>query len=629
MDTNHKFDGRDNPAFTAELGDLDKTKNGNNIPYKADEAGEEETENRAQWGHGLEFLMSCIAMSVGLGNIWRFPFTAKENGGAAFLIPYLIVLTVIGRPLYYMEMALGQFSSRGNVKMYEKMSPVLKCIGFGQLIGSICVATYYCSLMAITLVYLGNSFTSNLPWINCNDGWNDHELLEGRECVSASSNQSGGGNVISSSELFFRIDVLRQRLNIDDGIGLPDLKLSLCLLASWIVTLLVSIKGVKSSGKASYFLALFPYVIMITLLIKAATLEGAGDGIKHFFSAEWSKLLEADVWYAAVSQCFFSLNVGFGSIIMFSSFNSFDHKINRDAFVITTLDTFTSLLSGTTIFGILGNLAKELNVDVSEVVSGGGTALAFISYPDAIAKFNNVPWLFAILFFFMLFVLGIGSLAALQASANTVIHDAFPKLKPWIISCTTATVMFFIGLMYVTPGGQYMLELVDHFGGTFIIYVFVIMEVLAVVFLHGLRQFCLDVEFMTKSKVNLYFRLCWGVIMPVLLISIFIYFLYAMETPTYGENRDPYPPGILAFGWSILGIGILQAIFWLCYYLYANREYPARKIIPKTFSTKTWSPVGAKRTYEWRQFKNDRLLQDRCKEGNIIVQKIRFIFLGR
>lgn len=99
----------------------------NALLQKAEEADlDEDAGNRAQWGNSVEFLMSCIAMSVGLGNIWRFPFTAKENGGGAFLIPYIIVLTVIGRPLYYMEMVLGQFSSRGNVKMYEKLSPVLK-----------------------------------------------------------------------------------------------------------------------------------------------------------------------------------------------------------------------------------------------------------------------------------------------------------------------------------------------------------------------------------------------------------------------------------------------------------------------------------------------------------------------
>lgn len=82
-------------------------------------------EERATWGKGVEFLMSCIAMSVGLGNVWRFPFTALDNGGGAFLIPYLIVLFLIGKPIYYLEMVIGQFSSRGSVKVFD-LCPAMK-----------------------------------------------------------------------------------------------------------------------------------------------------------------------------------------------------------------------------------------------------------------------------------------------------------------------------------------------------------------------------------------------------------------------------------------------------------------------------------------------------------------------
>lgn len=87
---------------------------------------EEPKSNRAQWKSGLEFLMACITNALGFGNIWRFPFVVYENGGGAFLVPYIIVLLIIGRPLYYLEMALGQFTSRANVKMYERFSPALK-----------------------------------------------------------------------------------------------------------------------------------------------------------------------------------------------------------------------------------------------------------------------------------------------------------------------------------------------------------------------------------------------------------------------------------------------------------------------------------------------------------------------
>lgn len=80
---------------------------------------------KEQWGSDIEFLFSCISLSVGLGNIWRFPYIAFQNGGGAFVIPYLIVLLIIGRPVYYLEILLGQFSGRGCIKAFD-MAPVLK-----------------------------------------------------------------------------------------------------------------------------------------------------------------------------------------------------------------------------------------------------------------------------------------------------------------------------------------------------------------------------------------------------------------------------------------------------------------------------------------------------------------------
>ena len=85
----------------------------------------ESGDERDTWQNPKEFLLSCISMSVGLGNVWRFPYTAYENGGLVFLIPYIIVSFLIGKPLYFMELALGQFSSSGSVKVWD-VAPVLK-----------------------------------------------------------------------------------------------------------------------------------------------------------------------------------------------------------------------------------------------------------------------------------------------------------------------------------------------------------------------------------------------------------------------------------------------------------------------------------------------------------------------
>lgn len=84
-----------------------------------------EVKPKEQWGNEIEFLFSCISLSVGLGNIWRFPYIAFQNGGGTFVIPYLIVLLIIGRPVYYLEIILGQFSGRGCIKAFN-MTPIMK-----------------------------------------------------------------------------------------------------------------------------------------------------------------------------------------------------------------------------------------------------------------------------------------------------------------------------------------------------------------------------------------------------------------------------------------------------------------------------------------------------------------------
>lgn len=129
--------------------------------------------------------------------------------------------------------------------------------------------------------------------------------------------------------------------------------------------------------------------------------------------------------------------------------------------IVTSLDTITSLIAGITIFGILGNLAYNLNVtDIKEVVRSGA-GLAFVSYPDAIAKFQVVPQVFAVLFFFMLSVLGVGSVVALQSSIVTIICDQFPKLKFWMVALITSICGFLLGLVYVTPVRKFSLISVD------------------------------------------------------------------------------------------------------------------------------------------------------------------------
>jgi solute carrier family 6 (neurotransmitter transporter, glycine) member 5/9 len=129
--------------------------------------------------------------------------------------------------------------------------------------------------------------------------------------------------------LFNRKDVLAEKSSIADGIGAPIWNLVLYLFLCWSLVALIVSKGVHSSGKASYFLALFPYVIFLVLLIRACTLPGAIDGIIFFLKPQWDQILQPRVWYAAVTQVFFSLSVCFGNVVMYASYNKFSHNIRR------------------------------------------------------------------------------------------------------------------------------------------------------------------------------------------------------------------------------------------------------------------------------------------------------------
>ncbi|KAM8712006.1 hypothetical protein ACLKA7_012512 [Drosophila subpalustris] len=546
------------------------------------------TRDRDQWGKGIEFLFSCIALSVGLGNVWRFPFIALENGGGAFLIPYLVVLLLVGRPIYYMEVIIGQFSSRGCIRAFD-MVPIMKGVAYGQVYSTALATTYYACIMALTIRYLVVSFSEVLPWTYCLVEWGSQCVATAATGLNLTVNHSTVVQGISSAELYFTRTVLREPVSLEDGLGAPSWEMVMCLLATWVIIAITLFKGIRSSGKASYFLALFPYVIMLILLVRAVTLPGAWQGIAYFVKPQWDQLLNPHVWYAAITQMFFSLAICFGTLIMYASFNDFHKLVHKDVIIITSIDSFTSILAGCIIFGILGNLAHETNTtDISTVVKGGA-GLAFISYPEAIAKFKYLPQLFAALFFFMLLVLGIGSNIGMASSVINVVKDRYPQLPHWKLAMGASVIGFVCGLVYMTPGGQFVLNLVDFYGCTFIALVLAIAELLAVGWIYGVKRLCSDIEFMLKAKTSFYWRICWAIVAPGLMFLVLVYMLCSYEPLTY--KNVPYPSAAYLAGWLIWGLGVAQLPFWAIYTIYQQPGNSFRSKLKLALEpTADWGP---------------------------------------
>ncbi|GFX51877.1 sodium- and chloride-dependent glycine transporter 2 [Trichonephila clavipes] len=271
----------------------------------------------------------------------------------------------------------------------------------------------------------------------------------------------------------------------------------------------------------SYFTSIFPFFGLVILLIIACLEEGAWQGIKYFFQPNLERLKDITVWYKATEQSFFSLNIAYGSIIMVASYNKFHNNIYRDAIIISVLDTVVNLLAGCVSFAVLGSLSYKYSKNIHEVVDHEGLGLAFIVYPEALAAISYVPQLWAVLFFFMLFVLGVGSSMSQMETLLTVLKDRFPRLRQriWLLSLTACLLFFALGLPLTTNYGQQILVLLNNYGVGIAVFFYAVLEVIGVAWIYGLRNFCKDVEFMLNKSPGIFWKFTWSLTAPVALMA--------------------------------------------------------------------------------------------------------------
>jgi len=518
-----------------------------------------EEEDRGHWGSRVEFLLSCVGFSVGLGNVWRFPFLAYENGGGAFLIPYVIILVLVGKPMYFMEAALGQFGQVGPLQVWTEMLPCAVGVGVAMVIISLIVAIYYNVIMAYCLVYLFNSFRSVLPWTVCDPQWADERCFVRNENTTIADMKDRQ----TSEEQYWErkvLDITPTGLGEPGDLGEIKLDLAFFLLVSWLVVLLCLVKGVRSSGKVVYFSATFPYLVLLVLLVLGLTLPGAGDGLYYLFVPKWEKLASFTVWRRAAGQVFFSLGISWGGIIMFGSYNKFTARVHIDAHIVSLVDFLTSLLASIVIFSALGHSAHQLGVPV-ETVAKGGQGLAFVAYPEALSHLP-APHFWSTIFFLMLFLLGLDSEFALFETVMVAIYDTFPSLRRQKVAVTSAMcfICFLLGLPCITQSGQYVLDLMDTYGASISVMIIAVAEMVAIMWGYGANNFCKDLQAMLGFYPGLYFKVCWVIISPLLLVVILVAALIDWTKPTYGSK--PYPDWAHGVGFTLTTISVIQIPFW-------------------------------------------------------------------
>ena len=227
------------------------------------------------------------------------------------------------------------------------------------------------------------------------------------------------------------------------------------------------------TGKVTYFTALFPYIVLVILFGYSLTLEGASNGIKTYITPNATVLAEPEAWMAAANQILISISVSLGGLMTLSSYNKFNNNIHRDAWIISVVNSATSVFSGFVVFAILGYMSVESGydqLDLTEVeklekVSKGGVGLFFITFPEVVSKMPGQQ-LWSLLFFLMVITLGLDSMFAMVETMATAVNDTLglhaknPRYKMFV-TFSVCLVCFLCGLSMVTRGGLQMLELID------------------------------------------------------------------------------------------------------------------------------------------------------------------------
>ncbi|KRY54089.1 Sodium-dependent serotonin transporter [Trichinella britovi] len=506
------------------------------------------SEERLEWANKVEFLLAIIGFSVDLGNVWRFPYICYRNGGGAFLVPYFVMFIFCGLPLFYMEMALGQFHRCGCISIWKRLVPLFKGVGYATCLIDVYMGCFYNTIISWALFYLSSSFKWPFPWQSCDNVWNTENCVPDNANVSL---EYASSNYTNAAEEFF----LRRVLEIQNSDGLDNLgnirwPLLLCLLVIYTIVYFAIWRGPLSSGKCGS-LQRFHMLRCSLCLHHSCTLPGSQAGIKYFLMPDWSKLLNIEVWIDAATQIFFSLGPGFGVLIALASYNSRRNNFYRDAIVAGCINSLTSILSGLVIFSVLGYMADCLNKDIAEVAETGGPGLVFIVYPRAISTMKAAP-IWSVIFFVMLVTLGVDSTFAGFEAILTAFCDEYPSVlekNRKVFAMFFMIAMFFLSLPTVTYGGNYLIEYLDHYAVSYPVLIVVMAETVTISYIYGIKRFSDDVEEMLGVKPSRFLKLCWLIVCPAIVSMILIFATVQLKPPTL--NNYEYPEWSLILGWII------------------------------------------------------------------------------
>lgn len=456
------------------------------------------SKHNESWGSRVGLVLAMAGNAVGLGNFLRFPVQAVQNGGGAFIIPYLVCFILMGLPLLYVEWSMGRFGGgRGHHStpfILDSMAPkqfLWKYIGVFGIFTNVAVAAYYCYLESWTLGYIWHSIAGT---------------FKDMDSVQVANFFSGYTSFDDYQNVIFWI---------------------ICLaLNTYILSRGLS-GGVEKVAKVGMPLLIVFGVLLavrsITLKSGSAGAEYDGTvGLNYLWTPDFSSIWSAKVWLAAAGQIFFTLSVGMGSIQCYASYLRKNDDVALNAMSAGWMNEFVEVVLGAAIvipitvgyFGIEG--MKDL------VQQAGGLGLGFRTLPYLFQQWGPVLAIVAgVLWFGLLFFAGITSSLAMGTPVLGFLRDEF-GWKRNSAAWAFGAIVFILGLPTVLFFQYGVFDEYDYWAGTVSLVVFAMFEIILFAWVFGIDKGWEEITRGADMKVPVIFKYIIKFVTPAILIFVFV-----------------------------------------------------------------------------------------------------------
>lgn len=446
----------------------------------------------AGWGSRVGMILAMAGNAVGLGNFLRFPVQAIENGGGAFIIPYLVCFLVMGIPLLFVEWSVGRFGGRSGNHSTPFILDAMdkrkfwKYIGVFGIFTNIAVAAYYCYLESWTLSYVYHSIAGT---------------FNGETQAQVATYFGNYLSFDSFENVIFWV---------------------LCLLLNtWILSKGLS-GGVEKAAKIGMPLLL---LFGAFLAYRAVTIEAGTDGatfngtegLNFLWTPNYSTIWDAKVWLAAAGQIFFTLSIGMGSIQCYASYLKSKDDVALNAMSAGWMNGFVEVVLGSSI--IIPIAVGYLGIDgLRELLSeGGGLGLGFKTLPYLFEQWGGVIGTVAgIAWFGLLFFAGITSSLAMGTPVMGFLQDEFgwkQKSSAW----TFGLIVLILGLPTVLFFHYGVFDEYDFWAGTVSLVIFAFIEIILYAWIFGMDKGWKEIQLGADLRVPIVFKFIIKYVTPLLL----------------------------------------------------------------------------------------------------------------